>query len=481
MAEEIENKLEENDKLEDYTAEFEKVILKAIYSNAIVRNKVMPLINESWFRGNMEMTDIVDELLDFSAKHDRIPQPLEFRRILNEHRKQNALNYFNDSMKLPDTAITEFIMEEIQDFVSRKLQWNCAQDMINEVAGEVVKDCDFAERIVEAKGFTFDDNIGLDFIEDFDEIYEEVIHREKRVRTGMATLDDLTKGGFPEKTLSLILAPTNVGKTLCMCSLATNMLRAGIKVLYLTFEDSQLKIGTRITQNLADITQEQMKRMSPDDFHKMKNHIIDTIDGKLIIKEVPEGTMNAISLKALLKALKEKKKFIPEIIFIDYIGCMVPNGRENPNWNTNTIFKLVAAQVRAVSMELGMPIVSAMQTNREGFDNASPKLNNIADSFASTTKADFILGVSQTAEMLEQKLYSLEVEKTRLGNNKGQVAMCKVDIDKQRISDLTQGETNFKTSESYSPNTISGVGMDVESAVSYGAKSRIKNIVTDWE
>ena len=469
----------EVDKIDDCSADFEKVILKAIYSNAIVRNKVMPLINENWFRGKIEMIDIVNTMLDFSAKHERIPQPLELRRLLDDQKKQNARDYFNESMKLPDSQITEFIMEEIQDFVSKKLQFNCAQDIISECAGERIKDADFAERIVEAKGFTFDENIGLDYLEDLDTIYEDVVHHEKKIKTGLKTLDLLTKGGFPEKTLSLILAPTNVGKTLFMCSLTTNMLRAGVRVFYLTFEDSQLKIGTRITQNLADISQEQMRLMSKDDFVKIRNKFKDTIDGKLIIKEVPEGTMNAIALKAMLKSLKEKKQFIPDIIFIDYIGCMVPNGRENPNWNTNTIFKLVAAQVRAISMELGMPIVSAMQTNREGFDNASPKLNNIADSFASTTKADFILGVSQTKEMLEQKLYSLEIEKTRFGNNKGEQAVVSVDIDKQRISDLV-GENNMIPSPGDFETPPQTPITDTNSAVKHNAKTRM-TIASDWD
>ena len=211
--------------------------------------------------------------------------------------------------------------------------------------------------------------------------------------------------------------------------------------MYITFEDSELKIGARVTQNLCDVTQEQLKLMSKEDYIKCKEKFKNAISSQLIIKEFPEGAINALAIKSLLKELREKKKFIPEIIFIDYIGCMVPNGRDNPNLNSNSIILKVAAQVRAISMEYGMPIVSAAQTNRDGFDSSTVKLSNTADSIGQTMKADFILGVAQTAEMKNQNLYSWEVNKTRFGNNKNDSYTVRVDIAKQRILDMGGAET----------------------------------------
>ena len=49
-------------------------------------------------------------------------------------------------------------------------------------------------------------------MEEPERIYEEVIKNEKVIGTGVKALDDLLKGGFHEKSLTLLLAPTNVGK-----------------------------------------------------------------------------------------------------------------------------------------------------------------------------------------------------------------------------------------------------------------------------
>ena len=195
-------------------------------------------------------------------------------------------------------------------------------------------------------------------MEEPERIYEEVIKNEKVIGTGVKALDDLLKGGFHEKSLTLLLAPTNVGKTLIMCSLSANMLLAGYKVLYITFEDSENKIGQRVTQNLFDLNRDELKAMSIEDYRKCWDAHRSLIKHNLYIKEFPEMATNALNIKAYLKELKERKRFIPDIVFVDYIGCMIPNGRENPNINSNTRLLTIAAQVRSISMTEGYPFVS---------------------------------------------------------------------------------------------------------------------------
>lgn len=261
-------------------------------------------------------------------------------------------------------------------------------------------------------------------------------------------------GGLHESSLNLIMSSTNVGKTLIMCSLATNFIQNGYKVLYVTFEDSENRIATRIAQNMFDVTQMQFKSMTHNDFANayrvMKTKYKGMCADSLIVKAFPESSTNALALKSLLKDLKDKNKFVPDIMFVDYIGCMIPNGRINSNVNEASILRTVSQQVRAVAQEWCLPIVSASQTNRGGYNAAEVGLNDIADSFGVTQKADAIISVTQTPDMKEQGLYQLKLLKTRYGNNKEQVATIGVNIEKQRIYDLynnaaQQNTTNIFT------------------------------------
>lgn len=236
------------------------------------------------------------------------------------------------------------------------------------------------------------------------------------------------------------------GKTLIMCSLATNLILNGHNVLYVTFEDPENKIASRIAQNMFDVTQAQYKHMSLQDFGKAFSKVKQTLKGnKLVIKEFPECSTNALMIKSLIKELDEKQNFKPDILFIDYIGCMIPNGRPNPNLNTNTTLMLIASQIRAVGMELGIPVISGAQTNRGGYGTAEISLNDAADSFSSTMKADAIFGITQPEEFKEQGMYLVKLLKTRYGNQRGENVTIGVDIEKQRIFDINSSQYANRT------------------------------------
>ena len=91
-------------------------------------------------------------------------------------------------------------------------------------------------------------------------------------------------------------------------------------------------------------------------------------------------------------------------------------------------------------------------------------MNDIADSFGVNTKADAIIGVTQTPEIKEQGMYSVQLLKTRFGNNKGQVSMIGVDIEKQRIFDLNQANVKqssmnvFETTKKSSDDVADDLG-----------------------
>lgn len=134
---------------------------------------------------------------------------------------------------------------------------------------------------------------------------------------------------------------------------------------------------------------------------------------------------------------------MPDILIVDYIGCMIPNGKPNPNMNSNTLLTLAAQQIRALGMKYGFPVISASQTNRGGYGTAEISLSDAADSFGQNMKADAVFAVTQTSEMKEQKMYTVQLLKTRYGNQRGQIITIGVDVEKQKIFDLNSATTSI--------------------------------------
>lgn len=426
-------------------AEFERIIIKALFVNESVKTKVLPTLSTDWFF-DLDNKMIVERILDYNTKYGRMPNVIEMNRLITD---DGTLKIFLETMKIPDEEVnTEFILAEIEEYVRKRLLYNQALNISSYVTGGEREDKNkansFADNVADAETFTFDTNIGFDFFNDPKRLYEDANIHERILNCGVKTLNDMIGGGFHEKSLTLVMSGTNVGKTLIMCSLATNFVMNGYNVLYVTFEDPENKIAGRIAQNMFDITQQQYRQMSKEDFAKafMKSKT-KLRDNRLIIKEFPEYSTNAMKIRGLIKDLEEKQKFKPDVLFIDYIGCMIPNGKFNSNLNTNTILLMVAMQVRAVAMEFGIPVISASQANRGGNGVAEIALTDVADSFGQNMKADAVFGVTQPEEMAEQNLYNIKLLKTRYGaplNNRPMVTRIGVDKEKQRIFDIDYGE-----------------------------------------
>lgn len=427
-------------------ADFERIIIKALFVNDTVRGKVLPALKTDWFF-DIDDKFIIEKIIDFNGRFGQMPNVIEMKRLISD---DTTLGIFEDAMSIPDDDVqTEFMLDEIQEYVRRRLVSNVCEMGHKAVQSPGAYNASLTDLMAEAETFTFDTNIGFDILNDPDRLYEDANTKEKIYNSGIKIINDMIGGGFHEKSLNLFMAPTNIGKTLIMCSLATNFLLNGHNVLYVTFEDPENKIAGRMAQNLFDITQKDYKAMSRDNFNLAFANLKKKLPGnRVIVKEYPEGTVNAVQLNALLKELKDKQNFVPDVMLVDYIGCMIPNGRPNPNLNTNTTLQLISLQVRALGMTHGIPIISGLQANRGGNGVAEISLNDVADSFASTTKADAIFGVTQTDEYKQQNVYCVKLLKTRYGNQRNDTFLLGVDIEKQRIYDvdneaIQQGSVNI--------------------------------------
>ena len=421
---------------------YEKILVNLMFKDSNIRDRIFPFLKVELFDSDYGTQNIIKNVLSFSEKYDRFPSITELRSYLKDDSTSTA---FEQCLTMPSEEYeTDFMMTEIGDFFKRKLLWNNADKLI-----KVLKSPDASEasnipdEIMDSLSFSFDTGIGLDFFDDPERLFDSMSQTDKVVSSGLKSIDNLIEGGFHEKSLSLFLAGTNVGKTLIMCSLATNMIMKGQDVLYVTFEDSEDKIANRIMFNLLDADKAQLKSMSRERFIKRFGAVKALVKNKLIIKEFPEYACSANHLRQLLKDLKIKKKFTPKVMFIDYIGCMIPNGKQNINLNSNDLLRFVAGQTRAVGMEYAIPIISGAQTNRAGSTASEIDMTDTADSFGQTMKADVIFGVTETAELAAAGMFTFYLLKSRYGL-KGMKISVGVDKFKQRLFDIEGDEPRPK-------------------------------------
>jgi len=172
-----------------------------------------------------------------------------------------------------------------------------------------------------------------------------------------------------------------------------------------------------------------------------------------VIKEYPTASVGAGHFRHLLNELKSKKKFTPDIIYIDYLNlCISSRMKMGANVNSYTLIKSIAEELRGLAVEYNLPIFSATQTNRTGFTNSDVGLEDTSESFGLPATADFMIAAISSEELEDMNQIMIKQLKNRyndpatnrrfvLGIDKARMKLYDVDNSVSTANVDTQTET----------------------------------------
>lgn len=192
---------------------------------------------------------------------------------------------------------------------------------------------------------------------------------------------------------------TGVGKSMFMCHFAASVLAMGKNVLYITMEMAEEKIAERIDANLLNATLDELPKMTAESFTNKIQKLVKKTQGKLIIKEYPNSSAHAGHFRALLEELKNKKKFKPDVIIVDYLNICASSRIKFGNGSSYTIVKAIAEELRALAQEYQVPILSATQVNRDGMNSSDIDLTNTSESIGLPQTVDLMIALISTEEL----------------------------------------------------------------------------------
>ena len=299
----------------------------------------------------------------------------------------------------------------------------------------------------EALAVSFDNHIGHDYLEDYEERYEFYHQTEEKIPFDLEFFNRITKGGLPNKTLNIALAGTGVGKSLFMCHVASSVLLQSKNVLYITLEMAEEKIAERIDANLLSVDIQQLDQLPKMMFDSKVQKIAKKTQGQLIIKEYPTASASVGHFRALLNDLALKKSFKPDIIFIDYLNiCASSRYSKLGNVNSYSYIKAIAEELRGLAVEANVPIVSATQTTRSGYGSSDVDLTDTSESFGLPATADLMFALISTEELEQINQIMVKQLKNRYNDptiNKRFVVG--IDRSKMRLYDVEQSAQDSLT------------------------------------
>ena len=374
----------------------ETLILENLLYNDNYSSIVGIFLKPEYFKESAEK-QIFIEIQKHISEFNKAPTKEALSVKINNREDLNevAYNKCNEVIKTLNskTDDEEWLTKETEKWAKDQAVYNGIVQSISILEGKDKKSTKDAipEILTEALAVSLDKSIGHNYLEDGDDRWEFYHQKETKIPFKMTMLDKITNGGISPKTLTVLLGGTGVGKTLVKTHLASQYIKQGMNVLYITMEMAEERIAERVDANLMDTELGDLHLMPKDKFEKKLDEMK---IGRLIIKEYPTAGAHVGNFRALIRELKIKKDFTPDVIILDYLNiCASSRVKWAANMNTYIYIKSIAEEIRGLAVECNVPIITSSQLNREGFTSSDPDLSNTSESFGLPATADLMLAI----------------------------------------------------------------------------------------
>ncbi len=240
-----------------------------------------------------------------------------------------------------------------------------------------------------------------------DEAFREIASSvtTRGIGTGFHALDGILTSGFEPGQLILVGARPGMGKTALLLNLARAMTGCSTTVGFLSFEMTRKQLMRRLVSAQAGVSLNRLRGgvFLADHEERALNEAFDALKhgcANLVVDDSSGPTTSV--LRARCRTLVEKHGC--QILFVDHLGLIRPPSSDRTIRSTVDVVSHVSRELKALAVDLKVPIVSACQLNREaakghrrkgGDDDVSsvqdPTLTDLRDSGSLEQDADMVL------------------------------------------------------------------------------------------
>lgn len=422
----------------------ERIILNNLINSEEYVRKVLPYLEPEYFHNSAEQK-IFLVINEFIQKYNKSPDitavsvDLFNRADLNEHVIKDCQDIIANFQ--PDTSHldSQWLVDQTEKFCQDKAIENGLRKSIEILEDKEKGKLDrgsIPKILQDALAVSFDSHIGHDFLGDWEARYAFYHNVEEKIPFDLDILNEITNGGFSNKTLNVLMGGVGFGKSLVMCHMAAANMMKGKNVLYITMEMAEERIAERVDANLLNVDINQLVGVDKPRYEALlEKRVRAKTLGKLIIKEYPTALAGADNFRHLLNELRIKRNFTADIIYIDYLNiCKSSRVKFSANLGLYLYVKFIAEELRGLAVEYDIPIVSATQLNREGFQNSDPGMEHSSESFGLPATTDILLGIVSNEELAKLNQLSFKQIKNRYADpNKNTRFIIGCDRSKMRL------------------------------------------------
>ena len=391
---------------------YQEKVVQAVMEDHMFAEQMADVLNPKYFDLN-HLQEIAQAFYDYKTKYKTFP----------------SYEVLDVMITRSELAVEPLVGTQVREYLARikTTPMNGDKGYIQESSLEFCKKQSLKEGLVKAidmmesgnydsiqsvikdalgRGGTRD--MGHNYTEGFEQRGQKSIR--KPMSTGWPILDKTFNGGWERGTLSTFIAPTGAGKSMFLVNCGAAALEQGLNVAYITLEMADWKIGLRFDSYYSGIPINDVA----DNQDTIKQVVGEKVKGRLFIKEWPTKQATVQTIRAYLQRLQATKEFVPDMIVVDYADLLRGGkGYADKRFELEGVYE----ELRALSQELKVVVITADQTNRSGLDMEIVTIGQIGESYAKATVCDVIMTISRRMEDKQANGGRLFVAKSRLGQD----------------------------------------------------------------
>jgi replicative DNA helicase len=393
---------------------------RIIFYNSIIDHDyletILEYIKPSFFKDS-KIRKLFEILKKYYLENNTAPNLTELKaHLISDEEKQAFKETVLSFQSLDKKYNKDVLLKNTERFLKEKTVIDTVQKTSLNVQTGDIDSTKILDDFEKACSISLIENIGFDYLESIDEHCEDLQKVFKVIPSGWKWLDSKIGGGFMSegRALYVFFGVTNVGKSIFLGNIATNILNQDKTVLLITLEMPEQVYAKRISSQLTQIPFDGLS----NDLFKLKNTIneykIKNKKSKLIIKEFPPKGVTVLNIKSYINKLV-KKGIKPDAIVVDYINLIAPpkNGL-----NSYESIKEITESLRALSYTFSCPVISATQATRSAVNSGELDLDKTSESMGLSHTVDAQFSIWTEEGDTDLGIIHMGIVKNRFGPRK---------------------------------------------------------------
>ena len=193
---------------------------------------------------------------DFYNKRGVPPSITELKTYLVNDEVKNAFKSVAGVFNEIDKNLNkDELLENTERYLKERAIYHTMMDVAEDITKGKVDTSYILEKFEKSCRVDLKDDIGLDLFDDIETIAQELSVDEPTLSSGWEWLDEHLAGGFLEngRSFYVFAGQTNVGKSIFLGNVATNLVRKGKNVLVISLEMSEIMYACRLASDITKI------------------------------------------------------------------------------------------------------------------------------------------------------------------------------------------------------------------------------------